>query len=253
MPDPTLVIRGGSLVGPDGLARLDVALAGDTVLALAETIDRTGRGHRARRVGLSGRARLGRPAHPPAPAGPRGGRDGRERGAGRRTRGLHRGRGHAQHRADDRFGRGGPRGARSRARRAGRGGGGRRHHRRTGRPCPRPDGGTGRPRRDALHRRRRWGTGRRADAACPRLRQGPRRHAGPALRRQLPGQGRGHARGLVVQPARHPRHAGGGRGGHGRPRHRAGPPDRSARALLAPVQRRARWSWSGWPNGRACP
>ena len=39
MPDPTLVIRGGSLVGPEGLARLDVAVAGDTVLALAETIE----------------------------------------------------------------------------------------------------------------------------------------------------------------------------------------------------------------------
>ncbi len=39
MPDPTLVIRGGSLVGPGGLSRLDVAVAGDTVAALAETID----------------------------------------------------------------------------------------------------------------------------------------------------------------------------------------------------------------------
>ena len=41
MPDPTLVIRGGSLVGPDGLARLDVAVAGDTVVAVAETIEPT--------------------------------------------------------------------------------------------------------------------------------------------------------------------------------------------------------------------
>jgi dihydroorotase len=39
LPDPTLVIRGGSLVGPGGLSRLDVAVAGDTVAALAETID----------------------------------------------------------------------------------------------------------------------------------------------------------------------------------------------------------------------
>jgi dihydroorotase len=39
LPDPTLVIRGGSVVGPDGLARLDVAVAGDTVLALAESIE----------------------------------------------------------------------------------------------------------------------------------------------------------------------------------------------------------------------
>ncbi len=39
MPELTLVVRGGSLVGPDGLARLDVAVSGDTVVALAETID----------------------------------------------------------------------------------------------------------------------------------------------------------------------------------------------------------------------
>jgi dihydroorotase len=39
LPDPTLVIRGGSLVGPGGLSRLDVAVAGETVTALAETID----------------------------------------------------------------------------------------------------------------------------------------------------------------------------------------------------------------------
>jgi dihydroorotase len=41
LPDPTLIIRGGSLVGPDGLARLDVAVAGDTVLALAGSIEPT--------------------------------------------------------------------------------------------------------------------------------------------------------------------------------------------------------------------
>jgi dihydroorotase len=39
LPDPTLVIRGGSVVGPDGLARLDVAVAGTTVAAVAETIE----------------------------------------------------------------------------------------------------------------------------------------------------------------------------------------------------------------------
>jgi dihydroorotase len=39
LPEPSLVIRGGSLVGPGGLARLDVAVAGATVIALAETID----------------------------------------------------------------------------------------------------------------------------------------------------------------------------------------------------------------------
>ncbi len=39
MPDVTLVIRGGTVVGPDGLARLDVAVRGSAVAALAESID----------------------------------------------------------------------------------------------------------------------------------------------------------------------------------------------------------------------
>ncbi len=39
MPDVTLVIRGGTVVGTEGLARLDVAVAGDSVAALAESID----------------------------------------------------------------------------------------------------------------------------------------------------------------------------------------------------------------------
>ena len=39
MPEPSLVIRGGSLVGPGGQARLDVAVTGATVTALSETID----------------------------------------------------------------------------------------------------------------------------------------------------------------------------------------------------------------------
>jgi dihydroorotase len=39
VPDATLVIRGGSVVGPQGLRRLDVAIAGATVVALAESID----------------------------------------------------------------------------------------------------------------------------------------------------------------------------------------------------------------------
>lgn len=39
MPDPTLVIRGGRVVGPDGLTRSDVAVAGATVVAVAETIE----------------------------------------------------------------------------------------------------------------------------------------------------------------------------------------------------------------------
>ncbi len=39
MPEVTLVIRGGTVVGPDGTARLDVALSGAAVVGLAETID----------------------------------------------------------------------------------------------------------------------------------------------------------------------------------------------------------------------
>ncbi len=50
-----------------------------------------------------------------------------------------------------------------------------------------------------------------------RLRQGSRCHAGPALRGLLPGSQRRHARGLLVEPARAPGHARCGRGGHGRP------------------------------------
>jgi dihydroorotase len=39
LPDATLVIRGGTVVGPDGLSRLDVVVHGDTVAGLAESID----------------------------------------------------------------------------------------------------------------------------------------------------------------------------------------------------------------------
>ncbi len=39
MPDATLVIRGGTVVGPEGSARLDVAVCADTVVGLAESIE----------------------------------------------------------------------------------------------------------------------------------------------------------------------------------------------------------------------
>ncbi len=41
MPEPkiTLVVRGGTVVGPDGLTRADVAVAGGTVVALADALD----------------------------------------------------------------------------------------------------------------------------------------------------------------------------------------------------------------------
>jgi dihydroorotase len=39
LPDATLVIRGGTVVGPDGLARMDVAIGGDIVVACAESLE----------------------------------------------------------------------------------------------------------------------------------------------------------------------------------------------------------------------
>ncbi len=39
MPEPTLVVRGGTVVGPAGLARGDVAVAGHDIVAVAESID----------------------------------------------------------------------------------------------------------------------------------------------------------------------------------------------------------------------
>ncbi len=39
MPDASLVIRGGTVVGPEGLARLDVAVRGEAVVGLAESIE----------------------------------------------------------------------------------------------------------------------------------------------------------------------------------------------------------------------
>jgi dihydroorotase len=39
LPDPTLVIRGGDVVGPSGLTRADVAVAGDAIVAVAESIE----------------------------------------------------------------------------------------------------------------------------------------------------------------------------------------------------------------------
>ena len=39
MPEASLVIRGGTVVGPEGLQRLDVAVRGGTVVGLAESVD----------------------------------------------------------------------------------------------------------------------------------------------------------------------------------------------------------------------
>jgi dihydroorotase len=39
LPEASLVIRGGTVVGPEGTARLDVVVAGDRIVALAESVD----------------------------------------------------------------------------------------------------------------------------------------------------------------------------------------------------------------------
>jgi dihydroorotase len=39
LPEPTLVVRGGTVVGPAGLTRADVAIAGTEIVAVAESID----------------------------------------------------------------------------------------------------------------------------------------------------------------------------------------------------------------------
>ena len=45
MPEVTLVIRGGTVVGPEGLARRDVAVGGGVVVALDETVEAPGGAH----------------------------------------------------------------------------------------------------------------------------------------------------------------------------------------------------------------
>ena len=67
-----------------------------------------------------------------------------------------------------------------------------------------------------------------------------------------PGRRRGHARGALVEPARPPGHPGRGRGGHGRPRHRAGAADRAPRCTSCTSRRPARSTWSAGPRRRGC-
>ena len=187
LPDVTLVIRGGTVVEPGGLGPPRCRRAGGPVVA-------RGRVHRRAR-------RAPRCSTPPAAWSGPGLVDlhthlrqpGREEAEtvetgrpGGRARRVHRHRGHAEHGADHRLRRRGPRGARARP------GGpaevavaGAITVGRAGERWPRwaswppsasrlfTDDGAGRP-------------GRRAHAAGPRLRQGPRGHAGPALRGRLP-------------------------------------------------------------------
>ena len=39
MPEPTLVIRGGTVVGPDGLTRADIAISGADIVAVSASVD----------------------------------------------------------------------------------------------------------------------------------------------------------------------------------------------------------------------
>ena len=210
---------------------------------------------RARRRRLRRRARPGRPPHPPAPA--RAGRRPRRSRPARRAAALG---GYtavvampntdAGHRLAAR----GPRGARPR-----RDGAlcdvhvGRRHHRRPGGRAAGADGRDGGARRAALHRRRHRRAGRPADAPGPRV----RRAASASMLAQhcedeaLAGGG-AHARGGVVEPARHARPAGRGRGADGAARHRAGPAHRRPGPLPAPVDGAARRAGAGGPGGRVC-
>ena len=204
LPELTLVIRGGTVVGPDGLApsrrrrravgpssawpsRID-APRGATVLDAGGCLVGPGLVDLHTHLRQPGREEaetieIGRP--------------------GRRPRRLHGHRGHAQHGAGRSTRPAWParcwRSARgclaevavAGAITVGRAG-----------AALAPLGRAGRARGHALHRRRRRCAGRGAHAPRPRLRQGARRHAGPALRGQLPGRRRGHARGRLVEPAR---------------------------------------------------
>ena len=238
MPEATLVIRGGTVVGPEGLQRLDVAVAAAAVVGLAESIDPP-RGAVVLDAGgcLVGpglvdlHTHLRQPGREEAETIETGARAAALGGytavvampntepaidsAGVASEVLALGAGCAAEVAVAGAITVGP-----------------------GRPRARPARRAGRAGRDALHRRRCRRAGRRAHAARPRLRQGPRRHAGPALRGRLPGRRRRHARGVLVEPARHPGHARRRRGGHGRPRHHAGPADRRAGPLPPPLDRR---------------
>ena len=66
----------------------------------------------------------------------------------------------------------------------------------------------GRRRRAAVHRRRQRRAGPAADASRAGVRARARHHAGAALRGREPDEGRGDARGLVLQPPRPARLAG---------------------------------------------
>ena len=197
------------------------------VAAVGDRPRRPRRRHGARRRRLRRRARAGRPPRPPAPARPGGGGDGRDRRPGRRPRRLHRGRGHAQHRA---------------------------RHRQRRRRCGRCSSSA--PARSCDVRVAGAITkGRRGEELAPMAEMadlgvrlftddGAGVQDARLMRRALeyasalgvtlaqhceddvPGRRRPHARGRVVEPPRHPRRAGRGRGADGDARHRPGPAHR---------------------------
>ena len=96
---PTVVIRGGTVVDQTGERRADVLVVGGPGGRGGRRDRRPAGGPGARRRRLRGGPRPGRPAHPSPPARARGVRDHRDRDPGGGAGRVHRGGGHAQHRA----------------------------------------------------------------------------------------------------------------------------------------------------------
>ncbi len=233
------VIRGGTVLDQSGERRLDVAIDDGRVIEVGQSAQRRPDPRRRR---LHRRSRPGRPPRAPARAGSGGRRDDRDRQPRRGARRVHGDRGDAEHRAGaglavgDRVRpRPGP------TRRVVRRPPGRMHHdesRGQGAGAVRR---TGRGRGTPVHRRRQRRAGSTADASRPRIRPRPRHHPGAALRGDVADQGRGDARGLVLQPPRSAGLAGDRRGADGPSRHRTVASHRGPRppaASLDGAQRR---------------
>ena len=170
--------------------------------------------------------------------------------------GLHRGRRHAQHRAAPSTRAGGrARGARPRARR--------RCATCARRPAPSPWAGRGEQlaphgrdgRRSACGSSPTTAPACRTPGSCAGRSSTPRA-LGVTLAQHCEDDGAGrrrpHARGRVVEPARHPRHPGRGRGADGGARHRPRPPHRRPGPLPAPVDGRVGRPGAGRPRPAGC-
>ena len=129
-----------------------------------------------------------------------------------------------------------------------------RHHRGPGGRAAGADGRDGRPRRAPLHRRRQPAC--RTPASCagpsstpPRLGVTLAQHCEDAA---LAGGG-AHARGRVVEPARHPGHAGRGRGADGACATSPWPGSPAPPSTSCTSRRPARWPWSARPRPQGLP